>query len=91
MPDGEHIESVSLEIDRLRANLSLAEEGLANYAQEVAKLTNRIEDYRQLLRMTTTESEHLVREENERLRAALRAEKCPNPNCPMPAEPQSGS
>lgn len=59
------------EIDRLRGILSLAEEGLANYAQENAKLTNRIEDYRQLLRMTTTESERLVREENEQLRTAL--------------------
>jgi len=65
-----------IEIRRLKQELSLAEEGLANYAQENAELRRCLDGGVDCA------------QEKLRLRAALRAEKCPNPNCPMPQEPQ---
>lgn len=64
-------EALADQVTRLRRELSLAEEGLANYAQEVERLTKERDKYKETLRICSRESERQLREENERLREAL--------------------
>lgn len=99
--DYDYLAASEFTIKHLGQELGLAEEGLANYAQELEGARHDIE---RLMAATTAEANEVARlrleladlrrayehhkGDAERLRAALRAERCPNPNCPMPPQPE---
>lgn len=76
---------------RLRKELSLAEEGLANYAQEVERLTKERDKYKEVLRICSREAERQLREEVERLKEDIKEMTCGDPRkvCPN-CGPSSG-